>query len=60
MLSRSKTFQSPITDLEITKKTANTLLESLLEEHTESSVRRIGVKLSGFTIGKGQKQLFEF
>jgi DNA polymerase IV (DinB-like DNA polymerase) len=60
MLSRSKTFQSQITNLEITKKTANTLLKSLLEEHTESSVRRIGVKLSGFTIEKGQKQLFEF
>ncbi len=60
IVSRSKTFQSPIEGLETLKKTAKDLLEQLLKEETEHLVRRIGVKISNFIMEKGQTKLSDF
>jgi DNA polymerase IV (DinB-like DNA polymerase) len=58
--SRSKTFERPTTSLEIVEQTVEELLEHLLKEETERSVRRVGIRISHFVEEKGQKQLTDF
>ena len=58
--SRSQTFDNPIDDLSLLKKTVKTLLERLLED-SEVRIRRIGVKVSNLLDEKeAQKQLDQF
>lgn len=59
-LSRSKTFHTPVKNLETVKTTATELLEQLLKDETERFIRRVGVKISGFIDEKGQKELSDF
>lgn len=58
--SRSKTFEKPTKNLKAIGETCKALLKHLLEEVTEGSVRRVGVKISGFTEEKGQRKLIEY
>ncbi|UCE95690.1 MAG: DNA polymerase IV [Candidatus Bathyarchaeota archaeon] len=60
MVTRSKTFQRPVENLEDMKKAAGDLLVQLLRKETERLVRRIGLKISSFIEEKGQKRLKDF
>jgi DNA polymerase IV (DinB-like DNA polymerase) len=60
--SRSKTFETPIESLETLKETMKELFQKLLAETpVELKARRIGVKISNFSVGKQvQKHITEF
>ncbi len=58
--SRLKTFEKPTKSLKAVEEICEALLKHLLEEITEGSVRRVGVKISGFTDEKGQRKLVEY
>jgi len=58
--SRSKTLSGPTDDLGVIRKTSRELLEGLLEKEANLQIRRIGVKVSGLTVGQKQRQLTEF
>jgi DNA polymerase IV (DinB-like DNA polymerase) len=60
MRSRSKTFQNPTKNLDIIKNTARALLQQLLRDETEGSVRRVGIKIFNLAYDKEQKQLNDF
>jgi len=60
MHSRSKTFQNPTKNLGIIKNTARALLQQLLRDETEGSVRRVGIKIFNLAYDKEQKQLNDF
>ncbi|WXG44319.1 MAG: DNA polymerase IV [Promethearchaeati archaeon SRVP18_Atabeyarchaeia-1] len=53
--SRSKTFENPMNQLEVIKKTARELFERFLAESTHEA-RRVGVKVSGFEKQEGQQR----
>jgi len=58
--SRSKTFETPSSDLGLLKRTAKQLFEEFLKE-SELPLRRVGVKISNFSQPqKSQKQLTTF
>lgn len=61
-VSRAKTFDVPVESLDILKITTRELFQKLLDETPEDlKARRLGVKISGFTVGKqAQKRLTEF
>jgi nucleotidyltransferase/DNA polymerase involved in DNA repair len=50
--SRSKTFETPMNQLDVIKRSANELLERFLNESTDEA-RRVGVKIS--SLGKEEK-----
>ncbi len=56
--TRSKTLSSPTDDLKVIRKTCRELLEGFLEKESSLQLRRIGVRVSGLTVG--QRQLTEF
>lgn len=60
--SRAKTFGSPVESIDVLKTTAKELFQKLLEETPEElKARRLGVKISGFAVGKqAQKHITEF
>jgi DNA polymerase IV (DinB-like DNA polymerase) len=60
--SRSKTFEAPVENLETLKDTARELFQKLLDEIPEElKARRIGVKISNFSIGRqAQKHITEY
>jgi len=58
--ARSKTLSGPTDDLEVIRKTSRELLEGFLEKESNLQLRRIGVKVSGLTMGQRQRQLTEF
>lgn len=60
--SRSKTFETPIERLETLKETTEELFQKLLDEIPEElKARRIGVKISNFSVGRqAQKHITEF
>jgi len=60
--SRSRTFETPIETLEALRETAKELLQKLLAEvPVELKARRIGVKISNFSMGRqAQKHITEF
>jgi len=60
MRSRSKTFQNPTKNLETIKNTARILLQQLLRDETEKSVRRVGIKIFNLVHDKEQRQLNDF
>jgi DNA polymerase IV (DinB-like DNA polymerase) len=62
MPSRSKTFETPIENLETLEETTKELFQKLLAETPEElKARRIGVKISNFSIRRQtQKHLTEF
>ncbi|MEM2981267.1 MAG: DNA polymerase IV [Thermoproteota archaeon] len=58
--SRSRTLEKPTNDLDVLKKSVKELFEKLLKE-SDLEVRRVGVKVSGFTKDNNlQKQLSSF
>jgi DNA polymerase IV (DinB-like DNA polymerase) len=60
--SRSRTFETPIENLETLKETTKELFQKLLVEvPVELKARRIGVKISNFSVGRqAQKHITEF
>lgn len=60
--SRAKTFDAPVESLDVLKNTAKELFQKLLEETPEElKARRLGVKISGFAVGRqAQKHITEF
>jgi DNA polymerase IV (DinB-like DNA polymerase) len=60
--SRARTFETPVESLEVLKNTAKELFQKLLEETSEGlKARRLGVKISGFSVGRqSQKHITEF
>jgi len=58
--TRSKTLSGPTNNLEVIRKTSKELLEGFLEKESNLQLRRIGVKVSGLTVGQRQRQLTEF
>ena len=60
--SRSKTFATPIENLETLKEATKELFQKLLAEiPIELKARRIGVKISNFSVGRqAQKHITEF
>ncbi len=57
--TRSRTLSNPAGDLETIKKVSNDLMRIFLDG-TDLSLRRAGVRVSGFSQRSGQKTLFEF
>lgn len=57
--TKSKTFETPVSDLSIAK---NALLElfSQLSDSTDRGFRRVGVRVSGLSANQDQKSLAEF
>jgi len=55
-----KNFRETKNKLGDCEKTVEELLEHLLKEETERSVRRVGIRISHFVEEKGQKQLTDF
>jgi nucleotidyltransferase/DNA polymerase involved in DNA repair len=60
--SRAKTFETPVENLDVLKNTAKELFQKLLEETPEElKARRLGVKISGFSVGRqAQRHITEF
>ncbi|MEM2975561.1 MAG: hypothetical protein QW821_04005, partial [Candidatus Bathyarchaeia archaeon] len=59
--SKTKTFETPINELEILKGTVKELFEKLLGKEPKLEVRRAGVKISGFIEAqKKQTKLTDF
>lgn len=60
--SRAKTFDAPVESLDVLKNTAKELFQRLLQETSEElKARRLGVKISGFVVGRqAQKHITEF
>jgi len=60
--SRAKTFDAPVESIDVLKNTAKELFQKLLEEISEElKARRLGVKISGFAVGRqAQKHITEF
>ncbi len=57
--TRSRTLSNPAGDLETIKRVSNDLMRIFLDG-TDLSLRRAGVRVSGFSRRSGQKTLFEF
>lgn len=57
--TRSRTLSNPADDLETIKRVSNDLMKIFLDG-TDLSLRRAGVRVSGFSRKSGQKTLFEF
>lgn len=60
MRNRSRTFQNRTKNLDIIKNTVRTLLQQLLRDETEKSVRRVGIKIFNLVYDEEQKQLNDF
>jgi DNA polymerase IV (DinB-like DNA polymerase) len=60
--SKAKTFDATVESLDVLKNTAKELFQKLLEETQEElKARRLGVKISGFALGRqAQKRITEF
>jgi DNA polymerase IV (DinB-like DNA polymerase) len=59
--SKTKTFENPLSELEILKETVKELFEKLLEKEPKLEVRRAGVKISGFVEAqKKQTKITDF
>jgi DNA polymerase IV (DinB-like DNA polymerase) len=58
--TRSRTAKTPTRSLEVIITVAKDLLEQLLTEETDRSIRRVGVKISNFAAERGQKRLTEY
>ena len=60
--NRAKSFETPVENLGFLKETAKELFQRLLEETPEElKARRLGVKISGFSVGRqAQKHITEF
>lgn len=59
MRTRSRTLKAPTTSMERLFRAAEDLTAEFLENHPDTSIRRVGVRVSGFEDGK-QKNLADF
>jgi DNA polymerase IV (DinB-like DNA polymerase) len=58
--SRSRTFETPMYDVDVIKRTARELFDKLLNE-TTNVARRVGVRVSSLgRVGKAQKRITDF
>jgi nucleotidyltransferase/DNA polymerase involved in DNA repair len=58
--TRSRTVKTPTKSLEMITTVARDLLEQLLTEEPDRSMRRVGVKISSFAAETGQTRLTEY
>jgi len=60
--SRAKSFEAPVDSLDVLKEVTKELFQKLLEETPEElKARRLGVKISSFSVGRqAQKHITEF